>query len=429
MSLRSLTLALLLVGTTACSATYEKTALKSWDSMRSGQIDGSLATYEKDVTRSQDSLLRLMDEGMLLRSAGRFQESNEKFFKASRIIEQNGYLSLGEQGASLLTNERMTTYQGEDFEKVLIHLYLGLNFLSLNREEEALVETRKVNEILQVMMSEGKRPYEFNAFARYLGAMLFENSGDLNDALVAYRNTLKIDETLKNRFPVLPVDIIRLGLRLGFVEEVENWKKSFGEEAFKEAQKINRDREGALAVLFEAGKSPLKVSSKEHRKTTGKGGTLIEVAIPVSYYEARKTRVTSLKVSVATLEESSAVLTNIEQTAIQHLQDRMGRVIAKALLTAATKAAVATGVGAATNSKELGFLTGIALMLMSEADTRSWLLLPGSLQVAKIFLKPGDYSVSLQMLDRYGNSVGAPQESKVSIKSHKTTFLQKRAFD
>ena len=139
--------------------------------MAQSSQDRALKLYESDVTRPQDELLRLMDEGILLRTQSKFEDSNVRFFRAAQIIEQNGYTSLSEEGSRLLSDENQTTYQGEDFEKVLIHLYLGLNFLSLGQAEAALVQTRKVNEILYVMISEGKRPYELNPFARYLGAI------------------------------------------------------------------------------------------------------------------------------------------------------------------------------------------------------------------------------------------------------------------
>jgi hypothetical protein len=370
-----------------------------------------------------------MDEGILLRTAGRFKGSNNKFFEASKIIEMNGYLSLGEQATSLITNERMTTYQGEDFEKVLVHLYLGLNFLSLGDEEGALVETRKVNEILQVMVNEGKRPYEFNAFARYLGAMLFENAGELNDAMVAYRNTLKIDDSLAKRFSSLPVDLFRMGLKLGFDQEIEDWKKSFGAEAFLRAKESLKEKQGAIALLFESGKSPLKISSREYRKTTGRGGTLLEVAIPVSYYESRSSRVSLARIKIEELASTSVTLNDIDHVAKKHLEDRMGRVIAKALLTAATKAAIATGVGKATDSKELGLLTGLALVLLSEADTRSWLLLPEKLQIAKVFLKPGSYAVTVEYLNHSGTVSRTETIPHIDVASGKTTFIQRRSFE
>src|SRR5690606_14911620 len=136
------------------------------------------------------------------------------FFEAAKIIELNGYLALDEEGLSLLTNERLTTYQGEDFEKVLVHLYLALNFMALDDWDSALVEARRVNEILYVMKSKGGRPYDDNFFAHYLSGSLFEKDRDFNSALVSYRKTYEAYSTL----PFLAQDIVRMLKRLGMMD-------------------------------------------------------------------------------------------------------------------------------------------------------------------------------------------------------------------
>jgi hypothetical protein len=424
----SLILILGVLAFSGCATTYENTAIKSWDLMMRSQSDEALKIYETEVTSEQDKLLKLMDEGILLRTAGKFEESNAKFFQAAKIIDMNGYLDLGEQAVTVLTNEKQQTYQGEDFEKVLVHLYLGLNYLSLKNDDDALVETRRVNEILYKMISEAKRPYELNAFARYLGAVLFEQDNDANDALVAYRNTLKIDPKLDSIFPILRQDLIRMAKVLGLDQELQDFKKQYGENDFNEAIDSLKSKSGAVLLLFESGKSPRKFSSREHRTKEGKGGTTIEVMIPVAYYAKRDSRIRSALLEVDGKKSKTAVLNDIESTAITQLKDRMGRAIAKALLTAGVKAGIATGVGMATKSKELGLLTGLALMLASEADTRSWLLLPGDLQAAKVFVVPGKYEAKISYLDIYGNVVES-ETFPVTVAPKKTSIIQRRKFN
>jgi hypothetical protein len=397
--------------------------------MARGDVDSALGQYQKNVDRSEDKLLRLMDEGLLLRTAGRWQESNQKFFEAARIIELNGYLDVGEETLSLLTNEQQTTYQGEDFEKVLVHLYLGLNFLELGERDSALVEMRKVNEILELMKREGNRAYELNAFARYLGACLFEDDREFNDARVAYLQTQKLAPHLVTQGKLLQIDRLRMALRLGFEEELQELSKEWGKEVLEEARQTLRERKGALLLLFEAGKSPMKKSTKEYHTTTGKGGSLIEVMIPTPYYVDRPTRIASARLVVEEISsEDSIPFFDVESTARQHLKDRMGRIAARALASAVAKAAVATGVGAASGSKDLGVLVGIGLLLTSQADTRSWLLLPANYQVAKLWLKPGRYSGKIRYLDVYGSIVEEEALDDFEIKAASHTPLQRRRF-
>lgn len=427
--MRKFGLALLTIFVSACGGGYEKTAVKSWDLMSRGQTDEALKAYADKVKRKEDVLLRLMDEGILLRVAKRYEESNKKFFEAARLIEMNGYLSLGEQAITFVSNEQQTTYQGEDFEKVLIHLYLGLNFIELGNQEAALVEMRKVNEILQAMINNGNRPYEQNALAKYLGGIIFENDGDLNNALVSYRNVLKISPDLEKKFPSLGIDMLRMAKRLGMLEEFEEWSKSFGAEAVTKAVEVNENKKGSLVLVLETGKSPIKYSSKEYHKTTGKGGTLAEVMVPVAYYKERNSNIRSARLRVEETEVSSVVLNDVEKTAISHLKDRMGRTIAKAIAVAATKVGIATAVGKATKSSDAGILAGLALLLTSQADTRSWLLLPESYQIARVFLRPGKYTGRLEFLNAGGLPVRTEPLSDIVIKANKATFVQSRVFD
>ncbi len=412
-----------------CGTSYEGTALRSWSKMKSGAIDSALQDYEKNVTGEKEKLLRLMDEGMLLRVGKRYEESNQKFFAAAKIIEMNGYLSLGEQAVSLLVNEKQTTYQGEDFEKVLVHLYLGLNFLSLNQPDSALVEMRRVNEILFKMISEGKRPYELNAFARYLGGVLFENENNENDAYVAYKNTASIDPELADQFDPLRTDLVRMAKRMGFEQDLDKYKKEFGNEAFAKLNENAGAKDGAVLLLVEVGKSPEKYSSREKHMKAGQKGSAAEVWVPVTYYRRRHYRIHSARLKIENRASTTVTLNDIEGVAIRYLKDRMGRMIAKAILQAGVKAGIAVGVGKATNSKELGVLTGLALFLMSEADTRSWLLLPAQLQIAKIYLKPGTYSGTIEYLDGLGSVDSVEAISQIVVKSKKTTILQRRSFD
>ena len=411
-----------------CATPYENAAIKSWDLMAEGKTEAALNFYENDVTSKKDRLLRLMDEGILLRVGGHYKESNEKLLKAADLIEESGYLSLGEQSVTLLTNEKQTTYRGEDFEKILVHAYLALNFIQLSRWESALVESRKVNEILYKMNSEGKRPYKLNAFARYMGAVLFETQGDYNDAYVAYQNTLKIEPGLETNFSAIQQDLVRMAKKLGFLDRLETYEKKYGHEVSYNAKKSITEKYGSLVFLFESGKSPRKHSTRQNHYRTGSHGGLVEVTLPVALYKRRFSQIQSAVLQVQGINVKTTMLNNIESTAIRHLEDRMGRAIAKALLTASVKAGIAIGVAKATESEELGLLAALLLFATSEADTRSWLLLPAKLQVSKVFLPAGTYEVRVNYLNQYDKTVESEIISDVKIRKNKVTFLERRAF-
>jgi len=414
-----------------CAKRYETTALKSWDLMSDQRQDQALSLYESEVKRPQDQLLRLMDEGILLRTQGRFQESNQRLMMAAQIVEQNGYVSLSEEGVRLLSDENQTTYQGEDFEKVLIHLYLGLNFLSLNQEDAALVETRKVNEILYRMISEGKRPYELNPFARYVGAMLFENEGEVNDAFIAYKQAYEMSPMTFKSFESLGIDLIRTAKRMKFSEQIDQLEKVWGRPVVTEAEAFVQERRGAVALLLEVGKSPKKISEMEKRQRKSESGSLADVIIPLPAYQRRYYKIQSARLKVISAggeQTDSQTIYDIEDSAEKFLADRRARLIARALLAAGVKVGVATAIGKASDSKDLGVLAGFLLLATAQADTRSWLLLPGKLQVAKLFLKPGVYQLRVDYLTAKGSVAQSEELSQIKVEPFKTTLIQRRVF-
>lgn len=420
-----------------CATHYVGVADQSWTRLKTGDVDSALKAYEEKVTRPEDRLLRWMDEAILLRETGRFKESNERLEQAVKLLETRDYISLSSEASEIIADARATLYAGEDFEIVLVHLYRALNFLALQDREAALIEIRRVNEILQRFISEGKRPYQLNAFARYLGGLVYESMGEFNDAWIAFRGAEKILEAKSKKIPErLLLDSLRMGLRMGFREEVESYRERLGAEKFRAAVERFKKRDASLVFIFESGKSPKKISRPVRHAT---GATEIgEFIFPLASYVHRYTEVESALVRVFRLEsvEPAPLLEvethpyeSVEETAKDHLRFRMDREMAKAALRAGVRVGVATGVGMATKSEELGLLTALLLFAATEADTRSWLLLPEEFQLARLDFPPGLYRVQVDYLDSRGKILDSDEPQDVEFKSGEMIFWQSRRYD
>src|SRR5207245_9403545 len=135
-------------------------------------------------TPARDSTFRAMTHYL----AGRYAESNAQLARAEDRIDALYTVSLHLEAGAFLTNDTTLPYEGEDFEKVMINVIAALNYVSLDRLDDALVEVRKVDQKLNVFndRNEKKNVYKEDAFARYLSGILYEARGELNDALVAY---------------------------------------------------------------------------------------------------------------------------------------------------------------------------------------------------------------------------------------------------
>ena len=70
--------------------------------------------------------------------------------------------------------------------------------------------------------------------------------------------------------------------------------------------------------------------------------------------------------------------------------------------------------------------TGAMLFSQMKPDLRCWHTLPANLQLARIFLPPGDHKVVVKFRDAAGNQVAPPVESKIRITKGERTFYNYR---
>src|SRR4051812_44003174 len=220
---------------------------------------------EKEGDNGRDLLLFLLDEGLALHSAGRFEESNKAFLRADKIAEIKDYTSLATEAGTLLTSENIKDYKGEDFENCLINNYLAMNYALMGDAENALVEARRVNHKLQLMITDGQRKYKQDAFARYLSAILYESQGNWNDAYVDY----KMAHDLEPAIPGLGRDLWRMAFLQHDRDDQEQWDEEYHltDADHAEAKKVlqKSPKLGEIIVLYENGISPVKQPNPQWR--------------------------------------------------------------------------------------------------------------------------------------------------------------------
>ncbi len=389
----ALALFLSLAGSLGC-ASVRMSDRKGDAAFRAGRYEEAAAHFQKGVEKQgedgRDVLLYLLDAGLALHSAGRFAESNRLFLQAERIADIKDYTSLSTEAATLVTSENLTHYKGEDFEKVLINTYLAMNFALMGNRESSLVEARKVNRKLQLMVQEGKRKYQQNAFARYLSGVLYEADRDWNNAYVDYKQTRE----LLPDWPELGLDLWRMSKAVGIDEDRERWEKQYSltEEARTETLLLLRPPSskaspspapGEIIVLYENGISPVKRPNPDFR------------TLPKFFPRFNPVRKARVRVDGSDRGEPF-VLHDIEETAIQNLDEKYAGLVAKKMAGIVAKEVVSDRVEKWTNSPLLGLLTKVTLYASDQADVRSWNLLPRDLQILRVSVPPGDHEVVLQ---------------------------------
>jgi hypothetical protein len=393
-----------LCGAFGCASDYVARTKPARAAYEAYRPDEALQRLEEARGPEKDRLLYLLDKGMVLHAAGTYAESLAVLAEADRLSQDLDFTSVREEAAAALTSERERTYRGEDFEKLMISVLQALNFAELGRDEDALVEVRRVDERLRKMVVEEKKPYEQLAIARYLGGVLYEDQGDLDAAFIDYEAAYR----LQPKLGPLAEPFVRLARQTGREELVRELLRA---PAAGDARPIGPG-EGQVVVVIEAGRSPEKESLR-HKIAAAQ-------IIDIPHYRDRGTALLAL-VAAAGRSVTAVEVTSLSEVAKIHLDDRVGRLLAKALVQTGVKAGVSAAVASETKSEGLGALTFLLLSQLNQADLRSWLSLPAQFQLARLRLPVGKHTLTVE-------AGGMRTEHPVEIRPRRVSVLVLRRY-
>jgi len=356
----------------------------------------------------KNAVLYNLEAGLLEHYSGNFKESNKHLFEAEREMQRLYTKSITTSIASFITNDNELPYEGENFEKVLVNLFLALNYLEMGKYEDALVEARKVDVKLNEFSRtyNGKNVYQEDAFVRYLMGTIYEAEGEYNDAYISYIKAYKAFDLYEKQFKtplpqMLKHDLIRMADRLGFKDEKEQFEKEF---KFSDYEPIT-NQNGSVVVIIYSGKSPIKKEVKINPTILDKDAVPHTFSIAVPKFYAREKHTRSYDVRLSSNANSALKraerFEDITKIAEKDLDDRIsmiylkagGRAILKFLAIEAAKKELKG------ESKIGNFLMGSVLdatyNASEKADVRTWRSLPDEIQVARLNVAAGQYQLKV----------------------------------
>ena len=130
---------------------------------------------------------------------------------------------------------------------------------------------------------------------------------------------------------------------------------------------------------------------------------------------------------------------DIAAVAEKNLADDYDGLVLRAVARSAMKMAAAEGItigaraAAGRNNQDwVGLLVGaiarIFALATEEADLRSWRTLPGELQLTRLWVEPGDYSVAIQSMDYQGRKAGESHHHRLQLLKGETTLVIHQSF-
>jgi hypothetical protein len=92
---------------------------------------------------NKDTVIWRLEEGAVLRGAGKYEESNKAFDQAQDKIDQysqEAKVRVGQEAGALLSNQANLAYEGRSYDGVMLNTYKALNYLQLGEPDKARVE-------------------------------------------------------------------------------------------------------------------------------------------------------------------------------------------------------------------------------------------------------------------------------------------------
>ncbi|MEN8208114.1 MAG: hypothetical protein ABFR50_02575 [Candidatus Fermentibacteria bacterium] len=396
-----------------CATDYTTEMRPVTSNLRIDRTDLAIEEFRENFPDStgRDRLLYLMELGNLMRLSGDFPAAENLLLQADRLSDQQRGIEPGQEVEAFLSSDLALEFRGADYEKVFINYCLAVCYASENNMEDALVECRRVNDKLKVLnqnYEENKNRYGDDAFIRYLMGIMYEKAGDLNNALIAYRNSLSVyDSSYASDYGLtaprrVRSDILRLSSTLGMQSIYQDYSSSWPEVTW-ENEGPDRDH-GEVVVILEAGMIPPRVGKTY---TFVLDDRVYRVSLPA--IPASRPQSWSVTLSSGDIETSGFLAEDLTAIARKNLEDHAGRDIARSILRLAVKAGVAEAgeqlVEELTEensgiSEVTGLLLSIVGAVTERADLRAWLTLPSRIFVARLRLPGGEHPVRVEVNGR-----------------------------
>ncbi|WP_186649394.1 COG3014 family protein [Fluviispira vulneris] len=379
------------------------------------------------ATQGRNYALYRMEKGMLLYLQGDYTPAITQWTQADRKLDDLYTTSISKTAASFIVNDSMSDYSGEAHERVLLPIFSSLAFFANNDQNNSLVMIRRSYDIKKYLNSEneGKNSFKYDAFSHYFSAMVYESKGDWDNAIVEYRTALKNilgdnNQSASGNFKNAETQILK---DLGRLAEFRR-RNDIITEIKKKNPNLTWDKHsnvlanGELYIVYESGKSPIKVPKDFFIPT---GGSVARVSFPEYKSLSYNSHYADIYINDKNIGRT-IVMEDIGKMGEQALTDRRLRDIVKLAARVIAKEI------AAKKLNEENPLAGLAAMgfnLATEvADTRGWTSLPDTIQIFRATIKPNKET---SIVIKPENS--QPITFTVTLKQNEKKLIRFRTFD
>lgn len=379
-----LLLPLFLVG----CASYQGKVAPTKNYLKSRQCDQAIESISKlSQPTGVDQLALLMEHGTALQICEKYSESTRIFDQAEDLSESKDYTSVSEVAAATLSSEGMMTYKGDTFEKLFLNASKALNFLQEKNTDSALVEVRRMNQKFNKFKSEERKNYELNSFSKYLSGLIWESTGQFDDACIDYKDAY----FTATQFRDVGVQMLTTCWNAQRVDEFNTLVKKINATNEEIAEAKSSKAKSEIVLVYLQGWGPQKLENPGSPTFP----YLVDVPnitqkLSIDLYESGKDKASKSFVSetIYSVADAARASLNADQASL----------IARRLAARAAKHVVAKQIG--DKDPLLGVVALIGMVASDRADLRQWSFLPNTIQIIRIPVNPGKYTLKIGGLGR-----------------------------
>jgi uncharacterized protein len=413
--------------------------------------------------------LYYMDIGVLFHYAGKYDSSNTYLLQALDIIDELYARSVTNEAAAIMVNDNIRPYRSKPYELTMVHQLIALNFLALGNVESALVETRRANLMFQELQRKNKSggKYESDGMFQYVSSIAYDQAGETSDAMISLFHAVK---TFEEGPVALPSKIQDKAYYLFQLNDRQDDIKLLDLSAPTEKPDGIENRSEEIVFIGYAGRGPVieeqawwgtwikdgllilhydgpngeretmqlpaprlppsELKKAEKGKKTKSGTTFhIKVALPAEKTIPSKTGKFNIHLNGNKTAYSSITINDFNKQTKKYLEDTktttIARTVARVVLRTITSQK--TKEKLQTSSPVANLLGSIATDILADqlekADTRSCFLLPQTVQIARIPVNPGVYSIDIAALSKGGKVLGTKKINDIIVHEHEKKFV------
>ena len=396
-----------------------------------------------------------------------YKQSNKFFDKAInkyRYFENKGVISVSRTLSYVIAsflNDTHLDYEGDGYEKVMMHNYKAINYLMLDNKEEARVEIRnsyqkqmeekekfkddiaeykkrdkevikeekklprkkrryrrskksiyaKLKPLFDGVSSE-HMPYQ-NPFAYYISALVYEENGEFNDAYIDIKEASKYypnSQILKEKL---------LYYAKKAYGKDSNEYKLLAKQNIKESISDNR-----AEVFINFSSSPVKEQMKVPIYING---AMQFVSFPTFKLANSPANSVIIKDNKGDIIAKSSILTDVDAIVINIFKERVLGMILRQVVNVGSKTVASEAISNRidTGNVLVGAAVGLGVSLVSamtsKADTRTWSTLPSKIDALSFAYNPSK-KYTLHLLDKQGRELSKQPLVLTKQKSMKNSY-------